>query len=224
MSHPPATLHVKICGLTRIEDVEAAISAGADMIGLNFVPGSPRCIDVARARALAGAARGRVEIVGVVADLDPLQVKAIVADVGLDRVQLHGDEPPEVIGALAPHAFKALRIGGAEDVALAARYEGDLLLVDARVPGQQGGTGVRVDPALVVGLARARRLLLAGGLGPDNVAEAVRVVRPWGVDVASGVEDAPGIKDERKVRAFVHEARRAAQEAREAADGADDAR
>ncbi|MDI1481276.1 phosphoribosylanthranilate isomerase [Polyangium sp. y55x31] len=223
MNRPPPALHVKICGFTRIEDVEAAVSAGADMIGLNFVPGSPRHIDVALARALADAARGRVEIVGVVADLDPPRIEELAREVGLDRVQLHGDELPEVIDALGPRAFKALRIGGAEDVALAARYGGDLLLVDARVPGQKGGTGVRVDAVLVVDLARARRLLLAGGLGPDNVAEAVRVVRPWGVDVASGVESAPGVKDERKMRAFVHEARRAAQEAAEAADGADDA-
>ncbi|MDI3284363.1 phosphoribosylanthranilate isomerase [Polyangium sp. 15x6] len=223
MNRPPPALHVKICGFTRIEDVEAAVSAGADMIGLNFVPGSSRRIDVTLARALADAARGRVEIVGVVADLDPPRVEELAREVGLDRVQLHGDELPEVIDALGPRAFKALRVGSAEDVALAARYGGDLLLVDAHVPGQKGGTGVRVDPALVVELARARRLLLAGGLGPDNVAEAVRVVRPWGVDVASGVEYAPGVKDERKMRAFVHEARRAAQEAAGAADGADDA-
>ncbi|TKD10390.1 phosphoribosylanthranilate isomerase [Polyangium fumosum] len=223
MNRPPPALHVKICGFTRVDDVEAAVSAGADMIGLNFVSGSPRRIDVTLARALVSAARGRVEIVGVVADLDPARVAELVAEVGLDRVQLHGDELPEVIDALGPRAFKALRIGGAEDVALAARYGGDLLLVDARVPGQQGGTGVRVDPALVVELARARRVLLAGGLGPDNVAEAVRVVRPWGVDVASGVESAPGIKDERKMRVFVSEARRAAQEAARTADGADEA-
>ncbi|MDI1447820.1 phosphoribosylanthranilate isomerase [Polyangium sp. 6x1] len=223
MNRTPPALHVKICGFTRIEDVEAAVSAGADMLGLNFVPGSPRRIDVPLARALVGAARGRVEIVGVVADLDPQRIEALVAEVGLDRVQLHGDEPPEVLGTLGPRAFKALRIGGAEDVALAARYGGDLLLVDARVPGQKGGTGVRVDPALVVELSRARRVLLAGGLGPDNVAEAVRVVQPFGVDVASGVEYAPGLKDERKMRAFVDEARRATQDAARAADSADDA-
>ncbi|MDI1429443.1 phosphoribosylanthranilate isomerase [Polyangium sorediatum] len=223
MNRPPPALHVKICGFTRVDDVEAAVSAGADMIGLNFVSGSPRRIDVPLARALVAAARGCVEIVGVVADLDPARALEFVAEVGLDRVQLHGDEPPEAIDALGPRAFKALRIGGAEDVAIAARYGGDLLLVDARVPGQQGGTGVRVDPALVVELARTRRLLLAGGLGPDNVAEAVRVVRPWGVDVASGVESAPGIKDERKMRVFVSEARRAAQEAARTADGADEA-
>ncbi|MRG91536.1 phosphoribosylanthranilate isomerase [Polyangium spumosum] len=220
MSRTPPPLHIKICGLTRASDVEVAVAAGADMIGLNFVPGSSRRIDVALARTLVRAARGRVEVVGVVADLDSLEVQALLTDVGLDRVQLHGDERPEVLGALGPRAFKALRVGSAEDVALAAQYGGDLLLVDARVPGKQGGTGVRVDPSLVVELARVRRLLLAGGLDPDNVAEAVRGVRPWGVDVASGVESAPGIKDERKVRVFVDEARRAAQEAADAADGA----
>jgi len=205
-------LHVKICGVTRIVDVELALDAGADLIGLNFVHGSPRRLDVARARALADAARGRATIVGVVADESQEAIEALVAAVGLDRVQLHGDEPPELVTALAPRAFKAIRVGSAEDASEAARFPGEIVLVDARVTGKLGGTGVRVDPAFVAPIARARCVLLAGGLGPESVAEAVRLVRPWGVDVASGVESAAGIEDERAVRAFVAEARRAARE------------
>jgi phosphoribosylanthranilate isomerase len=176
------------------------------MLGLNFVSGSPRRVGLARARALADAVRGRVELVGVVADADDAVLTELQAAVGLDRLQLHGDEPPEEVARWAPRAFKALRIGSAADVAAAGRYEG-LLLVDAKVPGALGGTGRTVDFALVAPLARAREILLAGGLGPDNVADAIRAVDPWGVDVASGVERAPGVKDLDAVAAFVRAVR-----------------
>jgi phosphoribosylanthranilate isomerase len=215
----PGELCVKICGITRIEDAELATAAGADMIGLNFVVGSPRRVDTRLARAIADAVRGRVVIVGVFADEDEAKIGEIDADVGLDRIQLHGDEPPELVRALGLRAFKAVCVGDAEDAAKAGALPGEPLLVDARVPGKRGGTGVRVDPRLVEPLCRARRVILAGGLAPENVADAVRAARPWGVDVASGVEAAPGIKDGPKMRAFVEEARRAAREALRGADG-----
>jgi phosphoribosylanthranilate isomerase len=200
---------VKVCGITTPEDAEACVGLGVDWLGLNFVPSSPRCIDVAAAGAIGDAVRGRAELVGVVADLDEATLEELRLTACLDRLQLHGDEPPEQVRRLAPHAFKAVRIGGVEDVAAAERYEG-LLLVDAKVAGALGGTGRTVDLALVAPLARARRILLAGGLGPGNVAAAVRAVRPWGVDVASGVERSPGVKDLDAVAAFVAGARRAA--------------
>jgi phosphoribosylanthranilate isomerase len=198
-------MRIKICGITSVEDAEGCAALGVDMIGLNFVPASPRRVDVDRARAIAGAVRGRVEIVGVVADMDEAAMTALAEAVGLDRLQLHGSEPPEVVRRLG-RAFKAVRVGSAEDVAEADRYEG-LLLVDAKVPGALGGTGRTVDFALVAPLSRARPLLLAGGLGPANVADAVRAVGPWGVDTASGVERAPGVKDLGAVGAFVRAAR-----------------
>jgi phosphoribosylanthranilate isomerase len=201
-------MHVKICGITRAEDADACVALGVDMIGLNFVPGSPRRVDVARARAIADAVRGRVEIVGVVADLDEAALLALRAAAGLDRLQLHGSEPPELCTKLG--AIKALRVGSAADVAGAARYAG-LILVDAKVEGALGGTGRAVDPALVAPLARARPILLAGGLGPANVAAAAAAVRPWGVDAASGVEKAPGVKDLDAIRAFVSAARKSLQ-------------
>jgi len=206
------SFHVKICGITRPFDAECAIDAGVDMLGLNFVPASPRCIDVALAHAIARVARGRARIVGVFADADERVIRDVADDVPLDLVQLHGDETPEFVSKLGRRAFKAIAIGSAEDVAFAKTYPGDLLLVDARVVGQRGGTGVRIDPALVAPLARERPMLLAGGLGPENVADAIRHVVPRGVDVASGVEVLPGIKDEGMMRRFVEEARRAARE------------
>jgi phosphoribosylanthranilate isomerase len=199
-------VHVKVCGITTPEDADACASLGVDWLGLNFVPTSPRCIDRATAAAIRDAVHGRAELIGVVADLPEATLLGLRRDAGLDQLQLHGDEPPELVHRLAPHAFKALRIGTAADVAAAEGYPG-LLLVDAKVAGALGGTGQTVDFALVAPLARTRRLLLAGGLGPTNVAAAVRAVGPWGVDVASGVERSPGVKDLDAVKAFVAAAR-----------------
>ena len=199
---------IKVCGITTPEDAEACVALGVDWLGLNFVPSSPRCIDVAAALAIRSAVRGKAALVGVVADLPEAALEELRLAVGLDRLQLHGDEPPELVRRLAPFAFKALRVGDATDVTAAERYEG-LLLVDAKVPGALGGTGRTVDFALAAKLASARPILLAGGLGPGNVAAAVRAVSPWGVDVASGVELSPGVKDLDAVEAFVANARAA---------------
>lgn len=202
-------LRIKICGITRAADAEACVAAGADMLGLNFVPGSPRRVSALAAQAIAAAVRGKIAIVGVVASEDLEALRRLAAEVGLDRLQLHGDEPPELVAALGPLAFKAIRVAGPEDIELAARYPGEPILLDAKVEGLLGGTGHPVPTALVAPLARTRAVLLAGGLGPENVAAAVRAVRPWGVDVASGVESRPGEKDVAKLAAFVAAARAA---------------
>lgn len=208
-----AATHVKICGVTTIEDALLAADLGASAIGLNFVTGSPRRIDAARARAIAQAvhdAKGKgVLVVGVVADMTLDAMRALVREAGLDCLQLHGDEPPEVLEPLLPHAYKAVRIASADDVARASAYPGDYLLVDAKVEGALGGTGATFDWSLVRELARTRKLTLAGGLTPDNVARAVRELEPYCVDVASGVERSPGVKDPEKMRAFVEAARTA---------------
>lgn len=210
---PFPSFHVKICGFTRLLDAEAAVDAGADMIGLNFVPSSPRCIDIALAKIIAQALHGKARIVGVFANDDEAHIRFVASEVPLDLIQLHGQESPDFVRTIGPSAFKAVAVGGPDDIALAKTYPGSWLLVDARVAGQLGGTGVRIDPHLVAPLALERSLLLAGGLRPENVAEAVRLVRPRGVDVASGVETLPGAKDEGMMRTFVAEARRAAREA-----------
>jgi phosphoribosylanthranilate isomerase len=122
-------------------------------------------------------------------------------------VQLHGDETAGDVAALLPHAYKAVRIGGADDVAVAESMPGEYLMVDARVAGSLGGTGHTFDWTLVTGLARRRKLTLAGGLTPENVRAAIELAHPWCVDVASGVESAPRVKDMARVRAFVDAAR-----------------
>jgi phosphoribosylanthranilate isomerase len=200
-------VHVKICGVTTVSDAVACAKLGASAIGLNFVPGSPRRITIERAREIARAlASTKVLVVGVVADLDVERSRALVRDAELGCLQLHGDEPPEVLAPLLPHAYKAVRIATAEDVAHARRFGGNYLLADAKVAGVLGGSGETFDWSLVKDLARERKLTLAGGLRPDNVARAVEAVEPYCVDVASGVESAPGVKDLEAVREFISQA------------------
>lgn len=203
---------LKICGITGEEDAELAVSLGADALGLNFVATSKRRIDEPTARAIAARVRGRVELVGVVANEPAESARALAAAVGLDWLQLHGDEPASELSRL-PRAFKAVGIANAVDAARAASYPGERLLVDTKTSGALGGTGQRFDWSLILELAASRHLILAGGLTPENVAEAVRRVQPWGVDVASGVEDArdPRRKDPIRMARFIEEARRAAQ-------------
>ena len=206
--------YVKICGITRPGDAALAISAGADAIGLNFIPTSKRRIDVRTALALVKEAKetGKdIDVVAVVADLTVPQIEELRDATGISWVQLHGDEPPETVRPLMPEVFKAVRIGDSNDVRRARLYPGSSILVDAKVEGSSGGSGVVFDWRLVKNLASERRLILAGGLTPDNVESAILAVGPWGVDVASGVESAPGIKDPDKVRAFVSAARSAAE-------------
>lgn len=209
-------MYVKVCGITQLEDALEAVWAGADALGFNAVPSSKRFVEGALIRGMIERLRRELQrelvCVAVVADLTAARATEMMRELGVDRLQLHGDEPAEDLPALAPHAFKALRIADASDVARALRFPGHPLLVDAKVEGQLGGTGQRVDWPLVEPLARARPLILAGGLTPENVAQAVRIVRPWAVDVASGVErdGDPRRKDPDKLRRFVAAARGAA--------------
>lgn len=200
---------VKICGVTSVADALDAAEAGADAIGLNFYPASPRCVAVDTAREIASAVGDRVLTVGVFVDMDSVEIESIRAATGLRCVQLHGDEPPSQLLPLLPHAYKALRVRGSDVLKEAARYAGEHILLDAYVPGQPGGTGATFDWAVARSLSGRRHVTLAGGLTPDNVAEAVRAVRPFCVDVASGVESAPGHKDPARVRAFIAAARAA---------------
>ena len=203
------SVHVKVCGVTSVEDAVARVDLGVSAIGLNFVAASPRAIDVATARAISDAVGKRALVVGVVADRGQGELEALRRDASLGCLQLHGDEEPEALIPFLPHAYKAIRVADEADVARADAYPGEHVLVDAKVAGALGGTGARIDPALVVALAKRRKLTLAGGLRPENVADAVAVVRPFAVDVASGVERAgdPRRKDLGAVRAFVEAVR-----------------
>jgi phosphoribosylanthranilate isomerase len=198
---------VKICGVTTAGQAMACVDLGADALGVNFVASSPRRVDEKLARAIVEAVGRRALVVGVVAGMTVEAMRALVDRTGVGCLQLHGDESAADVGALLPHAYKAVRVAGPEDAAAAEAMPGEYVMVDARVKGSLGGTGHTFDWAWVVGLASRRKLVLAGGLTPDNVGSAVTRVRPWCVDVASGVESAPGVKDLGRVSAFLEAVR-----------------
>lgn len=202
-------IRVKVCGITREEDARAACAAGADAIGMVFAP-SPRRIDVEQARRIAACVPPWVVKVGVFVDEAPEAVARVVREVGLQAVQLHGDEDAEYCARFAPNAIKAIRLRDAGDVSRIDAFSGCAILLDAWSAAARGGTGRTVDTALARRAAeRTPWLILSGGLDPDNVTEAVRQVRPAMVDASSRLERAPGLKDAERVRAFVAAARRA---------------
>jgi phosphoribosylanthranilate isomerase len=198
---------IKICGVTSIEQALACAEAGADALGVNFVTSSPRRIDVNMARAIVRGVGDRALVVGVVAGMTVDAMRALRDDTGVGCLQIHGEAPGSSVAALLPHAYAAVGVSSTEDAIRAGSMPGEFVMVDAKVDGALGGTGRTFDWSFVVELAKRRKLVLAGGLTPANVASAIRAVRPWCVDVASGVEKAPGDKDLEKVRAFIEAAR-----------------
>ncbi len=210
---------VKICGLSTSESLEWALSAGADLVGFVHFSKSPRHVSVDVATALARQVAGRAKTVVLTVDAGDELLNHIVATIAPDALQLHGRESPDRVAEVRTRfgrpVIKALGVGGPEDVAAARDYAGaaDLLLYDAKPPkdaSRPGGLGVVFDWSLLEGAPTP--FLLSGGLDPTNVGDAVRRVRPFGVDVSSGVESAPGVKDETRVRAFVAAARAASEE------------
>lgn len=199
---------VKICGITTLDDALACVDAGADALGFNFWPGSKRRIGFIEAAAIARRLPPSVRTVGVFVDPSDADVDRGFGSGAIDLAQLHGDEPPEFCRRFGGRYIKALRLRDVATLARFGEYGCDLFLVDAATPGY-GGSGQRADPALARQAAAAHRVILAGGLTPDNVAEAITEVRPYGVDVASGVEREPGVKDWIKVAAFVSAAKKA---------------
>jgi phosphoribosylanthranilate isomerase len=202
-------VHVKVCGLTTEDDARMVVDLGASAIGLNLVPASPRRVTVERAAEIVRAVGDRALVVLVVADLPLPEIRALLGATGARCVQLHGDEPAELVEVLLPHAYKAVRVRDAADAARLEAYPGEFVLADAKVDGVLGGTGATFDWTLVAGVARRRKLTLAGGLTAENVGRAIAVVRPFCVDVASGVEEEPGRKSSAKVAAFLRAARKA---------------
>lgn len=211
-------MRVKVCGLTTPADAIACIEAGVDWVGLNFHPRSPRFVDRERAVAIRRALEDRAGVVGLFVDRPADDVVAIAEAIGLDFVQLHGDEPPEYLSRLAGlrvvRAFRLKDAGSADSIRAYLGRAEDLgcpphaILVDAFVPGLSGGTGVAIDDGLLGLIPRHPRLILAGGLTPENVANRAALARPWMVDVASGVESAPGRKCPERIGAFVAAVRR----------------
>lgn len=195
-------VRVKICGLTNLDDACAALEAGADALGFNFYPSSPRFVPPeTAAQIVAGLPQPRC-IVGVFVDAPRHHIARIARQVGLTALQFHGDEAPELLQSWPQKVIKAIRVRDRHAADAARRYAVDFILADAYVEGQFGGTGSRLAVELLDGFDRGR-LILAGGLTPENVAAAVGVVRPFAVDVASGVERSPGRKDWNRMRRFI---------------------
>lgn len=202
------SVRIKVCGVVHPDDALAAVDAGADLLGLNFVPGSPRELDVRRAAAISERVRGQVEVVAVFRDAGWSEIERVIRRVEVERVQLHGDETPEEVEQVDLPVIKAIRGADPEQ---AERYPGTLLLLDHPTGG--GGRGKSWNWADASELIEhGIDVILAGGLAPENVAgalETVGDVLPWGVDVATGVEGEGFRKDPAKLKAFVEAVRRA---------------
>jgi phosphoribosylanthranilate isomerase len=207
-------VRAKICGITRYEDAAAAIDAGADALGFVFVPGTPRFITPADAAAILRRLPALVARTGLFVDVTHEEILQTIEATGIDTVQLHGAEPPSLGTGLMSRVavLKAFRIRGPGSLeALECHRDAcSAWLLDAFVVGAHGGTGARFDWNLAVdAVGMGKPVVLAGGLDPTNVAEAIRQVRPYAVDVSSGVEASPGRKDPRKLREFLEAVRRA---------------
>lgn len=200
---------VKICGITRSEDLHAACRAGADALGFVFYGKSPRHLEIHQAAKLVGELPPFVLSVGLFVDAEPAFIESVLRAVPLDLLQFHGNEAPEQCRAYGRPYLKAVRMKPDTDLVKYCTdfYDARGLLLDAFVPGVPGGTGERFDWDLIPD-ALPKPIVLSGGLNPDNVALAVERVKPWAVDVSSGVESSPGQKDAAKVAAFIERAKR----------------
>lgn len=212
---------VKICGINDLAAMEAALEAGADMVGLVFFPPSPRNVTPREAEKLAARAKGRAKVVALSVDADDRLIDAIEASIAPDLHQLHGSEPPARVAELRARTkkpvMKAIPVANASDLAPLASYEAvaDWILFDAKAPKdatRPGGHGRTFDWSLLANVKRGKPVMLSGGINPENVAAAIETVRPDAVDVSSGVESAPGVKDREKIFAFVRNARNAVME------------
>jgi phosphoribosylanthranilate isomerase len=212
-------LETKICGINDLTAMDAALSAGADFVGLVFFPPSPRNVSLDQAAKLAARARGKARVVALAVNADDRLLDAIARSAAPDLFQLHGSESPtrvaELRQRLARPVMKAIAVADAEDLKAVAAYAAvaDRILFDARPPkdaARPGGHGRAFDWELLARVDRTKPLMLSGGLNPGNVADAIRIVRPSAVDVSSGVETSPGVKDAAKIEAFIENARAAA--------------
>jgi phosphoribosylanthranilate isomerase len=200
-------VRVKICGITSKDDALMAVGEGADALGFVLYEKSPRCVTPHKAAAIIRELPPFIQCVGLFVDEEAEQVNWSADFCGLDLVQLHGDEDPEYCLGINRRAIKAFRVKDAASLAGIRRYQAAGYLLDAWSPLSHGGTGQSFDWELAKGIGIADRLILAGGLTPENVGEAVRTVAPYGLDVSSGVESTPGVKDQGKVREFIRRAK-----------------
>lgn len=206
---------VKFCGMTRADDAAMAVALGVDAIGLVFVPQSKRNVSLAQAREIIAAVPPLVVVIGLFMDAPAAQVSACLDALPLDALQFHGRETPEYCAQFRRPYVKALAMGDGLDVAATASGYADArgILLDAHRSGEQGGSGQRFDWSMIP-CDLAGRIVLAGGLTPENVAIAIDAVQPFAVDVSSGIELAPGIKCPRRMQQFMNEVDRASRESR----------
>jgi phosphoribosylanthranilate isomerase len=198
-------VRVKICGVTRCEDADLAASLGADMIGINFYPPSPRCLTLERAAEVADAVGRRARLIGVFVNAERAYVRERLETLGLDLLQFHGDEDGAALAGWPVPVIRALRLSADSEAPALDAIKADYMLIDTFHPALYGGTG-RVRPLASLRGLDLRRVFISGGLTPDNVAEAA-MLKPYAVDVASGVEREPGIKDPDKLRSFIANAK-----------------
>jgi len=202
-------LRIKICGITNERDAADADRAGADAIGLQFFKGSVRHVSLDRALAIRKHIPPFISVVGIFVDAGRDEILRITETVGLDYLQFSGNESPEDCADFPAQTIKTIRVGSRDDLIGLDRYPVDALHLDSQVGAQYGGTGRTFDWSLVDGFNSPRPLIVAGGLRPENVAEAVKAMNPQAIDVCSGVESGPAIKDYDKMRLFTENARRA---------------
>lgn len=201
-------IRVKICGITSLEDALSAVAAGADALGFVFYAASPRHVDQEHAAEIIRALPPFIQTVGLFVNEESSTVNAIADHCGLDVVQLHGDETPEYCESINRRVIKAFRIKDMSDLDSLSAYPVAGYLLDTWSAKAHGGTGITFNWDIAAdAVKRGHRIILAGGLSPDNVAESIRKVAPYGVDVSSGVEKLPGCKDSEKVRQFINEVR-----------------
>jgi phosphoribosylanthranilate isomerase len=201
---------IKVCGITRPDDARLAADLGAWAVGFVFWPGSPRCVDPATARAIVDTLPASVTAVGVFVNADRDEIERVAAHVRLGVVQLHGDESPALAQSLTRRVLKATTLAACTEDALAP-WAGVGLLLDAHDPARRGGTGQTIDWQAARCVAARRPIVLAGGLRPENVEGAIETVRPAAIDVSSGIEREPGVKDHARMRALFEVVRRASE-------------
>lgn len=199
---------IKICGITNVQDALGAVDAGADALGFMFYAKSPRVVTVEAAKAISAALPPFVTRVGVFVNPTVIEVQQVLADQAVDIIQFHGEETPEFCRSFGARVIKAFRVRDGSVLNDLSVFSHETWLLDSYVPGKEGGTGSQFNWEIAVKAGRlGNRIILAGGLTPGNVGEAIKAVSPYAVDVSSGVESAPGKKDGQKMRDFVAAAR-----------------
>lgn len=198
---------VKVCGIKSLEDALAAAEYGADALGFVFYSKSPRYIEPEEAAAIIEKLPPFVTPVALFVNAHEESVKAVLKETGIEVLQFHGDETPDYVSSFSQRTIKALRIKDEQSINDMHKYDVNAILADAYSPDAYGGTGKTFNWDILSCLESSERIILAGGLGPENVAEAIRKVSPYAVDVSSGVEASPGVKDHDKLRRFIEEAK-----------------